>query len=167
MQLFLVAAVLVYEFGDFDVVTAVFGNFHEFAFFEPADGLQAFGGFFDAEGGGGDGIEREAVAQFFLEVDEHVEGGELVEVVGGVAVEDFVIEAEDVEADDEVGALQFGDEVVDLAFAVNFVIAARGAVGDADAHAHFGDVAPTTDFISGLLGFEIKIDDVLGHSGVI
>ncbi len=53
----MMAAVLMDEFGQFHVVTAIFGDFHEPAILEPADGLQAFGGFFHAEGRGSDGIE--------------------------------------------------------------------------------------------------------------
>jgi hypothetical protein len=162
LELFVGGAVFVDEFGDFDVVTAVFGDIEETARAEPFDGLKAFGGFFDAEGGGGDGIEGEAVINDLLQLDKHVERGHLAKIEDGVAVEDFVIETKVVEADDEVGAHEFVDEVVDLLFAVDFVIAARGAVGDADAHAHVADVIPATHFVGRLLGFQIEIDNIFG-----
>jgi hypothetical protein len=163
VELFVGVAVFVNEFGDFDVVAAVFSDIEEFALAEPFDGLKAFGGFFDAESGGGDGIEREAVVDDFLQFDQHVEGGHLAKIEDGVAVEDFVIEAKVVETDDEIGAHQLVDEVVDLLFAVDFVIAARGAVGDAHAHAHVADIIPATHFVGRLLGFQIEIDNIFGR----
>ena len=54
-------------------------------------------------------------------------------------------------------------QVVHLFLAVNFVIAARGAERHADAHAHFGNVAPAADFLGGLLRFQIEINNVLCH----
>jgi hypothetical protein len=149
------------EASDFDIVTAVFGDVHEAALAEPLDGLHAFGCFFDAQGGASEGVEGEAMVYNFLDVHEHVEGWGLGEVEDGVAVEDFVIEAEIVEADDKVCAHEFTDQIFDLGFAVDFVIAARGAVGDADAHAHVAHAIPTAHFISRFLRFEVEVNDVL------
>jgi hypothetical protein len=159
-KLFVVGAEFVDEFGDFDVVTAVFGNIQQAAGAEPLDGLEAFGRFFDAEGGGGDGIQGEAMVHGFLEFDEHIEGGRLAQVKDGITVEDFVIEAEVVEADDEIGAKQFGDELIDLLFAIDPVLAARRAVGHADAHAHVANIVPPADFVRGFLRFQVEIDNV-------
>ncbi len=157
------AAVFVDEAGDFDVVAAVFGDFEEAALFEPADGLEAFAGFLEVEGGGGDGVEGEPVLEGFLEVDHEVEGGELSEIEGGVTVEDDVIEAQVVEANDEVGALELLDEVVDRFLVVDAVIAALRAVGDADAEAHAADMIPPADLVGGPLGFDIEVNDIGAH----
>src|SRR5256885_14720164 len=73
----------------------------------------------------------------------------------------FVIESQIVEANHQVRALHFGDEIVDLLFAVNPVVAARRAVSDPDAHSHLADLVPAADFLRRLLRFQIKIDDVL------
>jgi len=71
-----------------------------------------------------------------------------------------VIKALAVEADHEIGAAQFFDERVHVAFAIDFIFAASGAVGHADAHPHVADIVPAADFISRLLRFEIEIDNV-------
>ena len=69
--------------------------------------------------------------------------------------------------DDEIGALQFGDQIIDLRFAVNPVFAARRVVGHAYAHPHLGNVAPAADFLGGLLCFQIEIYNVLCHGAQI
>lgn len=153
-----------HELGDFDVEAAVFGDFQEFSLFPPFDGLQAFGGLFDAEGCGGYGVEGEPVLKFCLELNEHVEGWELGEIEDGVTVEDFVIEAEDIETDDEIGAGEFLDEIVDLGFGVDFVGTPGGAIGDRDADAHIADFVPTSHLIGRFLGFDVHVDHVF-HAG--
>jgi len=160
-ELFVGRAVFVDEAGDFDVVTAVFGDLEETAFAEPVDGLHAFGGFFDAKRRASHGIEREAVLEFVLEFDQHVEGRHLSQIIDCIIMQNFVIESEVVETDYQIGPLQFGEEVVDLFFAVNPVSATSGAVGDADAHAHLANIVPAADFVRRLLCFKIEVDDVL------
>ena len=103
------------------------------------------------------------MAQLFIQHHEHVQRRQLGQVERGVAVQDLVIEPQVVETDDEVGALQFVDQVVHLRLAVDFVFAARRAVGHAHAHAHLGNVAPAANFLGGLLRFQIEINQVLGH----
>lgn len=49
---------------------------------------------------------------------------------------------------------------------IDFIFANVGAVGDADAQAHFGDIVPAAHFIGGFLGLEIKINDMFGHGAV-
>src|SRR5439155_22830668 len=66
-----------------------------------------------------------------------------------------------IETDDQISALQLRDELVHLLLAVDFVSALAGVVGDGDAQAHETDFVPATDFVSGFLGFEIEIDNVL------
>ena len=80
MELMVLDGVFVDEAGDFDVVAAVFGDLEQFAFLEPLDGLHALGGFLDAKSGRGDGIQRDPVLKFALQVHEHVERGELAQV---------------------------------------------------------------------------------------
>src|SRR5688572_15872472 len=53
-QLAVPHTVFVDEFGEFYVVTAVFGDFHELAFLEPLDGLHPFGRLFNAKRSVGD-----------------------------------------------------------------------------------------------------------------
>ena len=79
-------------------------------------------------------------------------------------MEHFVIESQIVEANHQVGALQFGDKIVYLLFAINPVVASRRVVGDADAHPHAADLVPSADFVRRLLSFQIKIDKVF-HCG--
>ncbi len=137
MQLLVTLAVFVDEPGDFYVEAAILRDFREPAVLEPADGLQALRCFLDAEGRRRNRVEREPVVQFVLQFHHHVERRQLAQIERRVAVQHLVIEPQIVEADDEIGALQIRDEVVHLLLAVNFVIAARGAERDADAHAHF------------------------------
>src|SRR5579862_6314023 len=102
----------------------------------------------------------------FLQIHQHVEGGDLLCVKKRVvAGQDFIIETHGVETDDEVGAAQFINERIDFLFAVNPVFATGGAVSDADAHAHLADFVPAADFFGGLLRFEVKINGVLHRDG--
>jgi hypothetical protein len=100
----------------------------------------------------------------FLKFHKHVERGNLPKIEDGIAMENFIVEAEIIESDDEIGAQKLIDEVVYLLLSINFVIPATGAVSDPDAHAHIANVVPATDFIGGFLSFEVKIDNVL-HRG--
>jgi hypothetical protein len=154
-------AVFVDHFGELDVEAAVFGDLHELALAEPFDGLETFRRFFETEGGGGDGVQGKTVLESVLQFHEHVQCRELAQVHGSVAVEDFVIETEMVETDDEVGALEFREKVVDLFFAVNFIVAARGGISNAHAHAHGANLVPTADILGGFLRFQVEINDVL------
>ena len=93
------------EFCAFDIEATVLSDFEEFAFAPPADGVESIARFADSQRGGGDGIEAEAVPEFFFDFDEHVEGGaEVGEIVSGVGHEDGVVEIDDIKTDDEVGA---------------------------------------------------------------
>ena len=86
------------------------------------------------------------------------------EIERGVAVQHFVIEAQHVEPHDKIGALKFREQVVDVFFTVDVILALRGVVGHADAESHLVDVPPAAHFISGLLRFQIEIDNVLRHA---
>ena len=48
----------------------------------------------------------------------------------------FVVKAQHVEPHDEIGALKFGEQVVDLFLAVDAILALRGVIGHADAESH-------------------------------
>lgn len=161
VELFVAGAVLVDQAGDLYVEAAILGDLDDFAFAPPADGLQAVAGLADAESGLGDGIEGETMAEFGLEIDHEVEGADVrLEVEDGVGEEDFVIEIDDVEADDEIGAHELVDEGVDAVLGIDAVLAGGRAVGDADGHAHLLLAIPAAGVIGGALGFQIEIDDV-------
>ena len=97
-----------------------------------------------------------------LQGHEHVERRGIGRIKKNVvADEHFVVETKIVETDDEVRLPQLVDQRIDVAFRVDLVRAARRAVGDADRHPHVPDSVPAADFIGGLLGFKIEIDDVL------
>src|ERR1041385_4456147 len=104
--------------------------------------------------------------KLFHQVHQHVQRRKLVQVEGRVTVEHFVIETQDVEAHYKVGALQVGEQFVDLALAVNAVLVARSAVSHTDAHAHSTDFAPTAHLVGGLLRFEVEINYVLRHASL-
>src|SRR5437667_12800947 len=78
-------------------------------------------------------------------------------------MQNLVIETQIIEAHNQIGALQFSDEVVDLFFSVNPVIPACRAVSHAYAHAHLTDLVPPADFVGRFLRFQIKINSIL-HS---
>ena len=104
MKLAIEGAVFVDQARELHVIAAIFGDVEQLTFAEPLNGLEAFGGFLDAERGGGDGLEGEAMLEAILKFDEHVEGGHLAQVEGGVSVEHFEIETKVVEADDQIGS---------------------------------------------------------------
>jgi len=54
VQLFVDVAVLVDQLRDLHVVAAILSNFQHLPLPEPFNCLQAFGGFLDSQGGGGD-----------------------------------------------------------------------------------------------------------------
>lgn len=159
-------AEFVEEFGDFDVVTAVFSDFAPFALAEPADGIEAIGDFADAEGGGGEGVESDAAADAFFEVEHEVVGAEEgAEVENGVSHEDGVIEVEEVEADDEVGFAEFVNEFLYFPLGVDVVGAAKGAEGDAEGHFEEVFAVPSADVSGDVLGFEVEVNDIFWHGG--
>lgn len=157
-------AVLVHELCQFHIEATILRDLDKFAFFEPLDRLQTFRRFFHFKRRRRDGVEREPMTKFFGQNHEHVERRQLREIEGGVTVQHFVVKTQIVETDDQIRALQFRDQIADGFFVENFVFAARRAVSHADAHAHFGNVVPAADFISGFLRFQIEIDDVFGHN---
>jgi len=160
VELVVLHAIFVDHAGDFDVVAAILGDVEQLAFLEPLDGLQPFGGLFHAKGRGGYRIETEPVLQLGVQIDEHVQGGQLAQVQGGVAMQHFVIEPQVVESDDQIGPLQLADELVHLFLAIDPVFAVGGVVGDSHAQAHAADLVPAADLVGRPLGFQIKIDDV-------
>ncbi len=107
------------------------------------------------------------MVQNVLQVHHKVERRQLGEVERSIAMQDFVIEPQIVETHDKVGALEVVDEVIHGFFVIDLILVIGGAVGDADAHAHFGNVVPAADFIGGALGLQVKIKDVLGHGGTL
>ncbi len=157
-------AEFVNQLRNFDIEAAVLRDLHDFAFAPPADGVEAVGGFSGAEGGGGDVVEFDAVAEFFFDIEEEVETGHhAADVPHAVALKDAVIEFHMIESDDEVGPGHGGDELVDLFFSVDGVGGGGGAVEDADGHAHFVLVFPAAHIAGGALGFEIEVDEVPWH----
>ena len=154
-------AVFVDAFGDFDVVAAVFGDEFHLALLPPADGVETVGSFSLTKAGGGDGFELQAVPEGFFEVDEQIEAVELVaEVEEALAEEHLVIEADVVEADDEIGAAELLDELRGLILGVDAGFAEAGAVGAGDGDAHLVLVSPAADVARGEAGLEVKINDV-------
>ena len=96
----------------------------------------------------------------FFDVEEEVECGDLGEVEDGVGGEDFVVEVDEVEADDEVGVAEFADELFGFLFGVDVVGVVEGVVGGGDGEFHFVDVVPASDVVGAVLGFEVEVDDV-------
>src|SRR6185369_8966043 len=98
--------------------------------------------------------------QLFLQVDEHVERRNLSQIVDGVVAQHFVVEPKIVETNDEIGALQLSEQIVHLLLTIDPVLPTDAAVGNTDAHPHLANLVPPADLISGLLRFQIEIDDV-------
>ena len=163
MNLPVMTTVFVNQLRQFHVVAAILRDLQKSPVLEPADRLQTFRRFFHAERRRRNRIEREPMVQFILQIHHQVERRQLSEVERRVAVQHFVIEPQIVEPDDQIRPLQIRDEFAHGFFMINFVFAARRIEGDADAHAHFGNVVPPADFIGGFLGFQIEINDALGH----
>ena len=78
-----------------------------------------------------------------------------------LACEDVVVEVDDVETDDEIGAAQLFDQFVNLRFGEDPVLPVTSAERDADRHEHVRFLTPTADFRSALLRFQIEVNDVL------
>jgi len=154
------APVLVDEAGDFDVNATVVSDFHEFAFFEPFEGLASVGAFADAEGGGGNGVQADAAAKGLFNVFHHVECWPLGGVKDGVGGEDAVVEVQEVVANDEVCAGEFGDEGVGVFFEVDAIGRGSSGVGDGQGDAEFVGAGVAADLLKGFLGFEVEVDDV-------
>ena len=113
-------AVFVDEAGDFDVVSAVFGDFSElfelagfFVFLPPADGIESASGFSGAEAGRGDVVEFEETTHALFDIEHHVEvDGLFFEVLEDVSLEHGVVETDVIPADHEIGFEKgFGESV--------------------------------------------------------
>ena len=165
VQLLVLRAVFVDKFREFNVVTAIFSDFQQATFTKPLDGLEAFGGFFDAESSGSEGIQGKTMLQGILQFHHHVERGKLAQIHRSVTVQDFIIKAQVVETDDQIRALQFAQEIVHLFFAIDAIIAPSQTVSDAHTHAHGADVIPSAHLIGGLLRFQVEINEVLHELG--
>lgn len=147
-DLFVLDAELVDELRALDVEAAVLGYFEDFTLTPPGDGLETVGRFSDAEGCAGDCVEGDARFEAFFDFDEQVEGwDDGGEVEDGVFLEDFVIEVDEVVADDHVCAAELVDEGVHLFFAVDAVSAGGGGVGDGDGDAHVAFFVPAPDVL--------------------
>src|SRR5258707_5331470 len=160
MKLAMLQAVLVDQTGYLYVIATILGYFEHLSFLVPINGLQSFGGFLDAKSCCSDGIKRKPVLKGVVQFDQHIERGELPQVKSCIAVKDFVIESQMVETNHQIGPLQIFNELIHLFFSVNFVSASRRAIRDPHAHAHAADLVPSTDFLSGLLRFQVEINKI-------
>src|SRR6266576_5901078 len=164
MQLPVAQSVFVDKLLELYIVAAILRELNQPALFEPPNRLHAFGGLFDAERRGGDGVEGKAMLQRVGHVHHQVQRRKLAQDEDGAAVQDFIIEAEHIETHHEISALQVHEQLVHVFLAVNPVVPSRGVERHAHAHAHATDFIPAANFLGGLLRFEIEIYDVLRHA---
>ena len=104
--------------------------------------------------------------QNLLQVNQHIQGRNLLQVHDGVAVQHLIIEAQVIEAHHQIRPHQLLDEIIDLFFLIDAVITTGRAVSHADAHPHIADIVPAADLIGGFLRFQVKVNDVLHGSFV-
>ena len=142
--------------GEVDVLPAVGLNQVEAALLVPLQGLQAAGGLGGVQRGGAEGVEAEAVAELGVHVAQDVEGVERAEVERGVAAQHAVVEADDVEADHQVGALQVGQQRLDVVLEVGGMGLLVAVPDDAEGHAHEVGAVPAADGGGAALGFEVE-----------
>jgi len=153
--------VLVDALGDLHVEGAVLGDFAEwgeiarfFVFLPPAEGIEPVCRFSGAEGCRGHGVEFEAEADDFFQLEHHVEIERLLaERVENVWLQDRVVELQVIPSDDEIGPDEFFAELFHLAFLVDLVGSASGAVGHRDGDLHFVLVRKAADVAEAALRF--------------
>ena len=86
-----------------------------------------------------------------MDLAQDVEGVERLEVEFAVAAQDGVIEADDIETDDEVGLFQVFDKPVDAFFEIRRAVLLVAVPDDADGDAHHVGLVPAADFRCGAL----------------
>ena len=145
------------EFRELYVVTTILRDLEQPAFLEPMDRLHAFGRLLDAERGRGDGIERKPMLQR-AGLSPSCPASEADADRTSIAA-NFVVEPRTLKPTTR-SALQVREQVADVSFAINAVLA-RAVLRDRP-HAHAAD-ASQRDFIGGLLRLEVEINDVLRH----
>ena len=80
-----------------------------------------------------------------------------------VPFEHLVVEADVVEADDQIGTFELLDERGSLVLGVDAVLVQHRAEGTGHRDAHLVLVAPATDVIGRAACFQVEINDVSGH----
>ena len=166
--------ILVDAFGDLHVEGAVLGDFAEwgevtrfFVFLPPAEGIEAVCRFSGAEGCRGHGIEFQAETYDFFQLEHHVEIERLLaERVENIRLQDRVVELQVIPSDDEIGPDEFLAELFHLAFLVDLVGSASGAVGHRDGDLHLVLVREAADVAEAALRFEVEVDDVFLSHGI-
>jgi hypothetical protein len=99
---------------NFDVVTAVVGQFLHLPLFEPFQCLQSITGFLLVQCFCGKVIETQTEPETPIQIFKNVKGGESLQVFSRVRSKHRIVEALDVETDDEVRLLQVLEEGVHL-----------------------------------------------------
>jgi hypothetical protein len=104
-------------FGHFDIVAAVLSDLGYLALLPPFESIETIGGLPCAKSGGSDGIELNAVAEGFFEINEKVKAVKLVaEVKEAMTHEHFVVEADVVKSDHEVRSAELVDQRLGFLF---------------------------------------------------
>ena len=82
--------------------------------------------------------------EYFLQVEHEIQRGCLRQVQDGVAVKDFVIESNMIEANDQIRTHQLINQLVNPVFSIDLVCLSGRAVGDPNTHFHIPNVIPST-----------------------
>jgi hypothetical protein len=92
---------------------------------------------------------------------EEIERSELVrKIENGVAHQYLVVEVDDVEAHNKIGAEQLVNQIVDPLLRIDPVFVVIGTVSNTERHSHVSLLVPTTYVVRRALRFQIKINNV-------
>src|SRR5687768_763658 len=147
--------------GAFHIKAAILGDLDQPAFAPPANRIEAVRSFSDSEGGMGDRVETEAMAELLFEVNHDVESTAAIrQVEQGIPHQYFVIEVQHVIPNHQIRADKLGHELVNRSLVIDAILPRPRAVSYPDGHTHIAFSIPAPRIVRCALRFEIEINDV-------
>jgi hypothetical protein len=154
-------AVFMYELGDLYVEAAILGNFQHSFFPPPLDRVETVSRFPDAKSCLSNILQPGLDADGLFYLHEEIERSQLVrKIENGIAHQYLVVEVDDVEAHNKIGAEQLVNQIVDPLLRIDPVFVVIGTVSNTERHSHVSFLVPTTYVIRRALRFQIKINNV-------
>lgn len=141
---------------NFDILPAVRDNLTDAALLPPSQGLKAVGAFAFSQGCSGQMGQGQAKSEIRFNRLENVQISQLLKVEIRVTPQHPIIEAIDIEADDQVEGLQALDQLFDLIFHIFAKPIFPRIVKYGTTDFHQVCTVPAADFSRRTLGFKVK-----------
>jgi hypothetical protein len=163
-KLAMLHSMLVNKFGNLHVKATIFCNLHDPLFAPPFDRVDSVRCLTDAKCRLGNVIQFQPVPRHLFDLEEEVQRSQLMrQVKDRVPHQDFVVEADDVKSDHQIGAYQLLNQIVHPVLWKDPILAEDRAVSDSKRHAHIALLVPSAHIICRALSFEVEVDNVHEH----